>query len=71
MYRIPVLTDTERRRLRAARESKGLSRQALSERIHYSASAIEAVETGIKNPSLEFLRNLCRALELDIGELFD
>lgn len=66
-----MLSESERQRLRAAREDKGLSRQALSRLMFYSCATITAVENGLKNPSIDFLKRYCQSVGLDINGLFD
>jgi transcriptional regulator with XRE-family HTH domain len=66
-----VLSLKERQRIRAAREAKGLSMRALSKQLNYNRSAVEMLENGGRSPSLYFLRDLYRALDLDDYGLFD
>jgi transcriptional regulator with XRE-family HTH domain len=57
-------------RLRAARESAGLSRAALADKASVSPATIEKLEMGSKDdPRLSTLRALSRALGIPIGAL--
>ena len=64
-----VLSVSERERIRNAREAKGLSMQALSLRLGYHRGAVEKVENGGICPSLYFIQQLYRALDLDYIDL--
>lgn len=66
-----VLSVKERKRIHDARIAKGLSMRALSKRLNYNRSAVEMIENGGRSPSLYFLRDLYRALDLDDYGLFD
>jgi transcriptional regulator with XRE-family HTH domain len=56
-------------RLRAARETRGLSVRALAERIGVSASLISAVENGRANPSVNTLWAVASELDVSLDEL--
>ena len=64
-----VLSASERKRIREAREEKGLSMQALSLRLGYHRGAVEKVENGGICPSLYFVQKLYKALDLDYIDL--
>lgn len=56
-------------RLRAARESKGLSQAQLAEKSKLTAAAISHFETGQRAPSFENLRKLADALDVSVDYL--
>jgi XRE family transcriptional regulator, regulator of sulfur utilization len=56
-------------RIRAARESLGISLRSLAERSGFSASFLSQVELGQSSPSLASLQRITDALELDLAEL--
>ena len=66
-----ALSARERQRIRKAREAKGLSMQALSKRLGYHRGAVEKVENGDICPSLFFMKQLYKALDLDYIDLRD
>lgn len=56
--------------LRRARESRGWSRDHLSELVGLSPNYLSEIETGLKFPRPENLERFCEALELQPWELF-
>jgi transcriptional regulator with XRE-family HTH domain len=52
------------RRIKAARELRGLSQRELSERAKMPVSSISHLETGSRSPSFDTLRRLATALEV-------
>jgi transcriptional regulator with XRE-family HTH domain len=74
----PARSDTSRlhepsqigRRLRAQRESLGLSLRELARRVGVSASLISQIERDKVNPSVSTLYALARELGLDMSDLF-
>lgn len=66
---VGVLSVAERQRIRKAREERGLSMQALSLRLNYHRGAVEQVENGGVCPSLHFVIQLYKALDLDYIDL--
>lgn len=52
------------RRLRAARELRGLSQLEVAERAHLQQAAVSHYESGSRRPSLRNLRRLSEALEV-------
>jgi len=52
------------RRLRAAREMRGLSQSELAERARLQQTAVSHYESGARRPSLRNLRRLSEALEV-------
>ena len=59
------------RRIKEARQAKGLSQEALSEKIGMSAKYLSSVERGKENPTLDTLVKLADALEIETSELFN
>ena len=57
-------------KVRAARESAGLSQEQLAERINRTPETISNVERGKTMPAIETLQALCSALGLRLPELF-
>lgn len=60
-----------RARLRALRETLGLSLDELARRTHLSPSTISRIETGRRGIGLDVLLPLARALQVDLDELLD
>lgn len=56
-------------RLREIREAKGLSREQLSRLSNVSANMIYHIETDRKNPTINTLAKLAKALNVPISEL--
>lgn len=52
------------KRLRAARERRGLSQGELAERAGWQASAVSHFETGTRKPSFDNLKRLADALDV-------
>jgi transcriptional regulator with XRE-family HTH domain len=61
--------ETFGRALRAIRDEKGLSQQALAERAGLTTNYISDVERGIKVPSLTTILQLAYGLGIEPGEL--
>ena len=57
------------KRIKEARQAKGLSQEALSEKIGMSAKYLSSVERGKENPTLDTLIKLADALEVEASEL--
>lgn len=55
--------------LREVRQSRGISQQMLSARSQVSRSAIERLETGFSQPSLETAYKIATALGCTLDEL--
>ena len=55
--------------MRARREVLGLSQEALSQRSRIHRTYIGTLEAGERNPSLDMVARLARALEVDAAEL--
>ena len=57
-------------RLKFLRESRGLSQKELSNAAGISQATVAQLETGRKDPSVQTLRKLANALDVDIATLF-
>lgn len=58
-------------KLRWRRKIRALSLQRVSERSGISIGRLSEIERGLATPSPQTLRQICRALEMPIGWLFD
>jgi transcriptional regulator with XRE-family HTH domain len=56
-------------RIRKARETRGLSRQALADAIGMSLSAVAMIEGGFRLPSLELLFTIGQVLDVEPAKL--
>lgn len=56
-------------RIRKARETRGLSRQALADAIGTSLSAVAMIEGGFRLPSLELLFTIGQVLDVEPATL--
>lgn len=73
---IEATAETERdeglgRKLRLRRTIKRLSLQYVAERADISVGLLSQIERGITSPSLRSLRQICTALDMPVGWLFD
>ena len=66
-----MLRDTAHTAIRAARETKGFSQEALAYRAGVSARTIRAVEQGDRAHHRGTIRKLAEVLGLDVTDLFD
>lgn len=66
-----IVEDDLPRRLRAAREERGISVRELARRLDVSPSAISQIETGRARPSVSTLYALVTELDMSLDELFD
>lgn len=64
MTQEPVPSETFPRRLRAARDFRGLSQSELAARAAMPPSSVAHFETGSRKPSFDTLRRLANALEV-------
>lgn len=55
--------------LRAIRKWRGLSQKALSKKTKISPSMLSEIETGVKTGSLESLKKLAQALDVNLDDL--
>jgi transcriptional regulator with XRE-family HTH domain len=58
------------RRVRALRETRGLTQEQLAERAEISVDFLSLIERGRNSPSFENLEALARALGLGVASLF-
>jgi len=59
------------RKLRLRRAIKGRSLQELAEKADISIGLLSQIERGVTTPSLKSLRQICAALDMPVGWLFD
>ncbi len=57
--------------LKAIREKRKLSQAALAERVGVDRVTIARLETGTRNPSMDLLHRLAKALKVKIGRLLE
>lgn len=57
-------------RLKSARAALDLSQQDLAMKVGVSRQTINAIEKGDYNPSIKLCRDICRALDKTLDELF-
>jgi transcriptional regulator with XRE-family HTH domain len=58
-------------RLRELRLERGLSQEALAAQAGIHRTYVGGIELGLRNPALENIARLARALRVSLGELFD
>jgi transcriptional regulator with XRE-family HTH domain len=58
------------RRIKELRKARGLSQEALAEKMDGHPKYLGSVERGEQNPTIEFLMKLASALKVDLGSLF-
>ncbi|MEK6736826.1 MAG: helix-turn-helix transcriptional regulator [Pseudomonadota bacterium] len=58
-------------RLKEIRKTRGLTQEALAEKIDLSPQYLSRLEGGHQSPSLETVARLAEALDLELWELFD
>jgi transcriptional regulator with XRE-family HTH domain len=59
------------RKLRLRRAIKGLSLQDVAEKAEISIGLLSQIERGVTMPSIKSLRQICAALDMPVGWLFD
>lgn len=59
------------RKLRLRRTIKGRSLQEVAEKAEISIGLLSQIERGVTTPSLKSLRQICAALDMPVGWLFD
>lgn len=57
------------RRIKQAREVKGLTQEQLAEKVSLSASHMSVIERGIKPPKLETFVEIANVLEIDANSI--
>ena len=57
------------RRIKAARERKGLTQEELAEEVDLSPMHVSVIERGVKLPKLETLINIANALDVSADVL--
>jgi len=65
----PSLANTLGKRLRAARENRGLTQEGLGALLHVTHTTINRYEQGLRKPTPEMLRQLADALNVSIDYL--
>lgn len=55
--------------LRKARERRKLTQTALAEKVEVNRVTIARLESGIRQPSMDLLHRLAKALRVKVGEL--
>jgi transcriptional regulator with XRE-family HTH domain len=58
-------------RLKQCRHAANKSQETLAFDAHIDRTYISAIERGVANPSIETLANICYALGVTLGELFE
>jgi transcriptional regulator with XRE-family HTH domain len=59
------------RRIKELRKARGLSQEALAEKMEGHPKYLGSVERGAENPTIDFLMKLAGALKTDLVSLFD
>jgi transcriptional regulator with XRE-family HTH domain len=59
------------RRIRELRKARGLSQEALAEKMDGHPKYLGSVERGEQNPTIEFLMKLAAALKVDLVSVFN
>ena len=59
------------KRVRKARKAKGLSQEELAHDADSNRTYISDVERGTRNPSIEAVERIARALDVSMGSLLD
>ena len=59
------------RKLRLRRSIKGRSLQEIADKAEISIGLLSQIERGVTTPSLKSLRQICAALDMPVGWLFD
>ena len=57
-------------KMKSARAAKDLSQQQLAEIVGVSRQTINAIEKGEYNPTIKLCRDICKALDKTLDELF-
>lgn len=56
--------------VRLAREKKGWSQDRLSDESGLHRTYVSGIERGVRNPTIEIVQQVAKALDVDIKELF-
>lgn len=59
------------KQIQKLRELKGISQQDLAAKCNFEKSNMSRLEAGRVNPTLSTLEKICKALEINISELFN
>ena len=59
------------KQIQTLRELKGISQQDLAAKCNFEKSNMSRLESGRVNPTLATLEKICKALEVNISELFN
>lgn len=59
------------KQIQRLRELKGISQQDLAAKCNFEKSNMSRLEAGRVNPTLSTLEKICKALEVNISELFN
>ena len=59
------------RRIKEVRKARGMTQEALAERIEMSPQYLSRIEGGSQSPSVEMLTKLADSLEVEVWEIFD
>ena len=59
------------KRVRKARKASGLSQEALAHEAESNRTYISDVERGTRNPSIEVVERIAKALNVTMGSLLD
>lgn len=57
-------------RVRDLRQTKGLSQEEFADRVGIDRTYISGVERGVRNPTVQVLHRVARALGVSLSELF-
>ncbi len=57
--------------LKKVREKRGLTQAALGEKVGVHQVTIARLETGERNPSMDLLQRLAKALKVKVGRLLE
>ena len=66
---MPTIMQTVAANVKRIRKVKGLTQQALADRVGIQRVYVAKIEGGVKTPSLQMLEKLARALKVTVGEL--
>ncbi len=58
-------------RIKEIRINRGLTQEKLSEMVESEAKYLSKIEVGQKYPSLEYLENMAKALDVELKDFFD